>query len=100
MRTSTRLAVTERDLDHQIMDLAKLFGWTSYHTWTSVHSAPGFPDRVFIRPPRIVFIEEKSAKGRLTEAQEKWAELLKACPGVEYMMARPSDLEAVAELLR
>jgi hypothetical protein len=95
------IQITERELDRQVMDLAKVFGWSlSYHTWVSVKSAPGFPDRVFVRPPRILFVEEKAEKGKVSPAQEKWAEALKACPGVEYVLLRPSGLEEFADLLR
>lgn len=99
--TKPALQITERELDRQVMDLVKLFGWAlSYHTFISVKSAPGFPDRVFVRPPRVLFVEEKSEKGVLTANQERWAEALKACPGVEYVLLRPSGLNAFTEILR
>lgn len=96
----TTLPITEKQMERQIADLARLFGWERAHAWTSIHSPSGFPDDVLVRPPRIVMLELKSAKGKLTERQEKWGELLKACPQIEYRIIRPDDLESVAELLR
>lgn len=95
------LAMSEKEVDKQVQALAKLFGWSlSYHTWTSIHSAPGFPDRVYLRPPRILFLEEKRERGVVTGPQQVWADALSACPGVEYMLVRPSGLAALAERMR
>ena len=43
------------------------------------------------RPPRLIFAEMKSAKGRVSEAQRDWLDDLDACPGVESYTWRPSD---------
>ena len=32
-----------------VRDLAKLFDWRRYHTWTSIHSPAGFPDEILLR---------------------------------------------------
>jgi hypothetical protein len=42
----------------------------------------------------------KSEKGKTSEHQERWLGLLRACPGIEVFLWRPSDLERVAEVLR
>jgi hypothetical protein len=76
-----------------------LFGWTRYHTFLSVRSAPGFPDLVLVRPPRLIFAELKSETGKVTDAQQAWLALLEACPGCEVYTWRPADLPAIAELL-
>jgi hypothetical protein len=54
--------MTERELAGAVRDLAKLFGWLRYHTWTSVHSPAGFPDEILLRGSRLVVAELKSAR--------------------------------------
>jgi hypothetical protein len=97
---SVPVVVTERDLTSYVRDVARSFGWLRYHTWISKHSAAGFPDEVLVRPPRIVFAELKSERGRLTEAQTDWLDVLRQVPGVEVFVWRPSDMDAIAEVLR
>ena len=90
----------EADFQRQVLDLARIFGWRAYHPMLSKWSERGFPDLTLIRPPRVVFAELKRAKGLTTVFQDEWAQLLSACPGVEYFLWRPDDLDAIAELLR
>lgn len=92
--------VSERDLTGYVRDVAKTFGWRRYHTWLSKHSPAGFPDEVLVRPPRLVFAELKSARGRLKPEQEAWLEMLRQVPGVEVFVWRPGDMEEIVEVLR
>jgi hypothetical protein len=92
--------VTEKQLQAQVLDLAHVLGWMTYHSWISIRSAPGWPDLVLLRPPRIIFAELKTQNGRVNVAQHQWLDALGDCPGVEVFCWRPSDLEAIAELLR
>jgi hypothetical protein len=100
-RTISRIPVTERDLREQVRDVCKLFGWKMYFSWTSIHSPRGFPDLVLCNPEqkRVIFAELKSEKGKLTEYQREWLEILRAC-GAEVYLVRPSDIEQFAEVLR
>ena len=105
--------VTEADLQRSIIIAAREFQWLAYATYRSMRSEPGFPDLVLVRPPRVMFLELKTAKGRLRKGhlnksgsrwlpgQDEWGEALDACPGAEYMLVRPADLDAVyAKLMR
>ena len=94
------MSLSEKDFSKQVKDLASVFHWHLYHTWTSIHSAKGFPDLVMVKPPRLIFCELKNETGKLTESQEEWGELLKACPGVEYHCWKPSQWETIIELLK
>lgn len=80
------LVQTEAGFQDAVIELAKLRGWTLAHFrpartnrgWrTPVQGDPGFPDLVLVRPPRVLFVELKSAKGRLTREQEWWIHLLR-----------------------
>ncbi len=70
-----------------------------YHVRNARGSRPGFPDwTVCIRTeagiPLVVWIELKTAKGKLTEPQERWGE----CLGVRFHVAR--TLDEFADVLR
>ena len=88
-----RVPMTEADLSRAVLDMARLFGWMGYHTWSSVHSRAGFVDWVFVRPPRVLMVELKAEKGKLTQEQVEWIFALGRCPGVETFVWRPTDLD-------
>jgi len=96
MDATVRASISERAFQTAVVELALVFGWSVYHPWMSVRSAAGFPDLVMVRPPRVVFAELKTERGRVTPAQEAWLALLRACPGVEAYLWRPADWEALA----
>ena len=91
--------ITERDFQRQVLDLARLFGWTAYHPQLSKWSERGWPDLALVRPPRLIFAELKRENGKTSDYQDKWLALLGACP-VEVYLWRPSQLEEVAAALR
>ena len=92
--------LTEKQFQRQVTDLAHLLRWNTYHPYLSIHSERGWPDLTLIRPPRLLFAELKTAKGKTTVHQEKWLGLLGECPGVEVYLWRPADWEEIAEALR
>jgi hypothetical protein len=94
------VAISERDLTAYVRDVARAFNWRRYHTWLSKHSPAGFPDEVLVRPPRLVFAELKSMRGKLSAEQETWLADLREVPGVEVYQWRPEDMDAIAEVLR
>jgi hypothetical protein len=94
-----RPTLSEKAFSQTVTDLARLLGWACYRTWLSVRSPAGFPDLVLVRPPRLIFAELKSEKGRLTEAQRAWIELLAQVPAVETYVWRPSDWPTILAVL-
>ena len=90
---------TERQFQAQILALARWLHWERYHTWRSDHSAAGFPDLVLVRPPRILFVEVKSAIGKVTPAQRHWLDVLGACGSCEAYCWRPSDWAVIEATL-
>lgn len=95
-----RGSVSERGLAALVAELANLFGWLRYHTWLSRHSPAGFPDEVLVRGARLIFAELKSERGKVSAAQAEWLDALGQVPGVEAYVWRPSDMDAIAEVLR
>lgn len=92
--------MSERDLQRQVVDLAELRGFMTYHTFDSRRSAAGFPDLVLVRAPRVVFAELKSERGAMRDDQFRWLEALGNCNTVESHLWRPTDLAEIEEVLR
>ena len=93
-------ALTEREFQRQVLDLAGILGWTVYHPMLSKWSERGWPDLALVRPPRFVLAELKRESGKTTPYQDTWLDLLRACPGIETYLWRPSDLDSIAGILR
>jgi hypothetical protein len=93
--------VTEKELQAVVVEAANLFGYLSYHTFDSRRSARGFPDLCLARPDRVMFIELKSEKGRLTVDQTQWLQVLEKA-GQEVHIWRPQQWldGTITEVLR
>jgi hypothetical protein len=101
MPTASLLPVTEKAWSQTVYDAARWRGWFAYRVLRSTGSAPGFPDLVLIRPPRLVFAELKTGRGRLTKAQVECLALLECIPGAEvYVWVSTDPWEAIEEVLR
>lgn len=83
----------------QVIELAHLYRWKTYHTFDSRRSASGYPDLTLVRGDRIVYAELKSAKGRLTPEQKEWLDALGAVLGVESYCWRPDDWDKIVGTL-
>lgn len=90
---------SEAHFQGRVVRLARVLGWRDYHTRDSQGSAPGFPDLILLRPPRLVVAELKSQHGRLTRPQREWLAEFRAC-GDEVYVWRPSDFEQIKRVLR
>ena len=93
--------VTEKAFMQAVIDLAHLHQWLVYHPFNSRHSPAGFPDLIAIRGQRMLAIECKTDKGKVTLAQQAWPDALSKVPGIEAMVIRPgASAEPLVELLR
>jgi hypothetical protein len=92
----------ERAFQQIVCEAARLTGWLCYHTFDSRRSTPGFPDLVLCHPVRrqVIFAELKTARGRVSAAQQVWHAALVCCPGVEVHIWRPGDLDAILAMLQ
>jgi hypothetical protein len=90
--------LTEKEFQAQVLTLARWCGWWAFHPFDSRRSAPGWPDLALLRPPRVLFVELKSDRGRVTAEQEWVLEALRAC-GLEVCVWRPSDWAEIEEQL-
>src|SRR5687768_17404949 len=99
--------VSEKQFQQQIVAFARLNGWRVYHPYDSRRSAAGWPDLALARlcpsqrgvTTELLFLECKTERGRLTEAQRDWLFVLNAAPGVVARVVRPSDWPEIVALL-
>lgn len=93
-------AMSERDWQQRVLDLAALRGWRMFHPHDSRRSTAGWPDIAAVRRGRLVLAELKAEAGRVSAEQRAWLDDLGACVGVEVHLWRPSDWPAVQQVLR
>lgn len=92
--------MSEAELQALAIEVAQSCSWLTYHTHDSRRSDPGFPDVVFVRPPTVLFVEFKSATGRVRPEQTLWLETLGECENVASGLVRPDDIDALIARLK
>ena len=103
------MTISEKLFQDQVIKIAKMQQWLVFHAspssprpgvWRS--DGTGFPDLVLVStsvPSRgVIFCELKTAEGKLSPEQEKYARALIAA-GIEYHLWRPRDLDVIADRL-
>lgn len=111
---TARPAINEASLQRQVIDLAHIYRWkvahfrgtriqrrdgSVYYATPVQADGAGFPDLILVRGERIVAVELKSARGRLSEDQEIWLGLLERA-GCETFTWRPSQWTEIVEILK
>lgn len=99
--TSSTPRMTETDLLRCVLDLARLYGWRSYHARPAMTAkgyrtavqgdGKGFPDLLMVRGNHVLVAELKSDKGRLTEEQHEWLMALSVGTTVWAHVWRPAE---------
>ncbi len=92
-------AMTEDELQRVIIDAAVTHGWQVFHDNDSRQNRAGFPDLVLCKPPRVLIIELKSAKGRIRPEQQEWLTALEQCDTISTGLVRPADLPGLLATL-
>jgi hypothetical protein len=92
-------AMSEAELQGNVIDLAHLLGFRVAHFrpartatgWRTPVAADGagWPDLTLVRGDRLVFVELKRSKGKVTEEQQAWLEALGNV--AEVYVWRPAD---------
>lgn len=99
-RVTLDTSLTEKQWQSCIMSALRAHGFLAYHTYDSRRSQPGFPDIIALRGWRILAIELKAEKGRLTPAQREWLAAFEATDHAEAYCWRPSDWDTIERVLR
>jgi hypothetical protein len=100
---------TEEQFQRTVEDYARLMKWRIAHFrpartatgWKTAVSGDGrgFPDLVLVRGKRVVYIELKSEKGRLSADQAAWITALQGAKQECYVF-HPSDWGELSEVLK
>lgn len=89
--------LTETDIMRQIREYLQWHGWYVIRNQQSLGSHPGLSDLTAIRAGRVLWIEVKTAKGKLSKAQEKFKQCIEMAGG-EFVLAR--SIEDIEQYLR
>ena len=93
--------ITEKIFQSQIRELSKILHVDKYyHPFLSKWSEKGYPDITIVKVPKLIFLELKTEKGKVTEAQQEWHDLLNQCTSIEAHIVRPADFNEIVEYLR
>ena len=100
----SELEPIEEQFRQAAREVAQRLGYRCYHHRDSRGSDVGWPDEVWLRPPRLIFAELKSPRGDYTDDQRDTLELLGRIDGVEAYGIRSTgdrarDQASIAELL-
>lgn len=100
--------MNEAQFQRQVVDLAWIAGWLfvhhrparTAHGWRTPVEGPlgaGWPDLVLVSPrrKRVLYVELKADKGRLSPAQAEVHAALREA-GAEVRVWRPRDFDAIA----
>lgn len=99
--------ISESAFQAQLEHLLRIYGWKYTHfrpaqvrgRWmTPLVGDAGFPDIVATNGESIIYVEIKSAVGRLSPGQKAWRNHLESA-GAEYYLWRPSDLEEAKNII-
>jgi hypothetical protein len=109
--TPFQMQLSEAQFMAQITSLANLRGWHwlhilpglnergYYRTPVSGSLGAGWPDLVLVKGQRILFVELKTEKGKVTGLQEEVLGVLGAMGYAEVYVWRPSDWSLILEVL-
>jgi len=99
--------ISEAHFQRQVLDLARILGWTVAHFrpartdagWRTAVAADGagYPDLTMVRD-RLVIAELKTDIGRPSLAQRDWLEKLERA-GIETYLWAPRDWTAIVDTL-
>lgn len=99
-RQALDAVVPEREFQGTVVDLALLRGWRVFHDHDSRRNAAGLPDLLLVKPPRMIWVELKAEKGRLSAEQQQWLDALGRCTEVSTFVWRPHQWDEIQEVLR
>ena len=80
---------SERELQSMVEAAAELGGWLVFHDTDSRRNRAGFPDLVMVRGTDAVFVELKTAKGRVPKAQAMCIDALQQVETFTAEVVRP-----------
>lgn len=92
------LKVTETGLLHQVRDFLRMHDWFVIRNQQGLGSHPGMTDLTAIRTGMTVWIEIKTAKGRVSEDQDAFRRDVQEHGGKWLMAKSIEDVENLAAI--
>jgi hypothetical protein len=89
--------ISEAELQQNIITLARRCGYYVFHSWSSLHSERGMPDLIIVAD-RLIFMEVKTERGRLSREQRDVIHRLRAA-GCLALVVRPSMWSQIENML-
>lgn len=90
----------EKAFQTTLVQTLELFGYEGVHVfplmdrrgvWRTPTTSPGWPDLVFVRPPRLLAIEVKVEGVTVPPHQRAWLTLFSQVPCARAWVVRPND---------
>lgn len=98
MSQANRVGERESDIQATIRDWLQWHGWYVWKNHQTLGSHRGLADLTAVKDGRVVFIEVKTARGRLSEHQKRFRDDLVRAGGT-YIVARSvEDVERAVML--
>lgn len=91
-------AISERQFQQQVIELAQWLGYWVWHDEDSRKNARGLPDLILVKD-RTIFAELKKERGKVRPAQIDVMQRLREA-GAEVYLWRPSDWPEIEAVLR
>ncbi len=64
--------MSEATFQSKVIEWLNFYGWKWFHVHDSRRSNPGWPDISAARGDRLIFMELKAHKGRISKEQQDW----------------------------
>ena len=87
-----KIKLTENDVKHQVKDYLYLKGYFHFPILQGLGARKGIPDIIAIKNNRVLFLEIKSPKGKQSEWQKQFQELIEGNGGEYYIVRSLDDL--------
>ena len=84
--------MTEGEFQKRITDLCDWLGLKWHHETDSRRTRKGWPDLVICGPEKVIIVELKSPRGKVTKEQHEWLISLSRA-GISCYVWRPDDWE-------
>lgn len=98
--SATLPLITEASFQKTVIDMARVLGWSCFHPRYSIGSDAGYPDLTMVHPTHgALWLELKTRRGRISDAQRAWIDRLTAA-GQRAYIVYPDQFDVIEALLR
>jgi len=87
-----KIKISETDIKRQIKEYLDIMGWFNFPILQGIASYKGIPDRIAIKEGRILFLEIKIPKGKLSKWQQEFQTNIDNAGGEYYVVHNLDEL--------